>query len=125
MKKCYICLVKRFVVIISALLICNLASLFVSFEATSSDEHNEVVLSSDCAISQSSGSSPMILNETNYVSIVFAKVNQTTPTHEFSSEAHVRDSHIINAVITLCNTRFIGFSRSVDKYIYALRRIII
>lgn len=115
---------KRFLVILFALLVCNVVSLCVTTDPPLSEHTREIVMHSETIVLQQSGSMGFVTPETHSVNLQTAKVNQTN--HQAHTlVAHAGGSHSLNLAIAIRNSHVVGFSRSVDKYIYALRRIII
>ena len=115
---------KRCLVILFALLLCNVVSLSVTTDESLSEVRREVVSYSEIFVLQQSRSVGFVTTETQSLTLQSVKVNQTN--HQVhTSFAHASDSHSLNMVIAICNSHIVGFARSVDKYIYALRRIII
>lgn len=121
----YFCVMKRYLVILFTLLLCNVVGLCVNADDSLSDVELDVKLSSESFISQQSRSCGIVLPETNSASVISVKVNQNNHHQLYTFFAHAGASHSLNAVIACRKSHIVGFSRSVDKYIYALRRIII
>ena len=121
----YFCIMKRYLVILFTLLLCNVVGFCVDADKSLSDAELEVRLCSECIISQQSRSCGIIQQETNSASVISVKVNQNNHHQLYTFFAHAGASHSLNAVIACRKSHIVRFTRSVDKYIYALRRIII
>ena len=116
---------RRLLFVIVALLLCD----FVAFSASESESLSsvgslETISQNECVIAQQSGRSCLAVGETNYVVSPSVKVVEN---HDYISECDFLfgNSHLINYAVITSNSRLIGFSRSVDKYIYALHHLII
>lgn len=95
-----------------------------SLSATDADVVSEVVPCSETfenlTISGDPNSEGVVINENNITFSVSPKVHHS---HHHAFGAHY--SHFVNAIIAVHNSCLVGFSRTIDKYIYFLRHIII
>lgn len=115
---------KKFIAILILFFLGNLYAAEISASLPAKTVVNQVEVDCSCQLAQHNRSSMMVINETSYVCNAPVKVNENHHNDHIGCEQQF-SVHCHKHALCEYNSNIESFSRSVDKYIYALRHIII
>lgn len=115
---------QKLILIIIAIVLCDFAAHSVMADEPNMGGMPLVELSGDYSFESQSAIPALAYGETSCVVAPPVKIIES---HDYELECYIRasNSRLINSVIISTNSRLVGFSRSVDKYIYALHQLLI